>query len=74
MEVMSPGDTVEEVEEKILDYLEAGTRLIWITNPRTRTITVYRSLTDIRVLTVDDTLDGGNVLPGFSVSIKNVFG
>lgn len=74
VEVMSPGDTVEEVEEKILDYLEAGTRLIWITNPRTRTITVYRSLTDIHVLTTNDTLDGGNVLPGFTVSVKDIFG
>jgi Uma2 family endonuclease len=73
VEVVSPGDTAEEVEEKILDYLEAGVRLLWIVNPRTRTVAVYRSLSDIRVLTLDDSLEGYDVLPGFTVPVREIF-
>lgn len=74
VEVVSPGDSAEEVEEKILDYLEAGVRLLWIINPRTRTVAVYRSLTDIRVLTLEDNLEGYDVLPGFTVPVRELFG
>lgn len=74
VEVVSPDDSAEEVDNKILDYLEAGTRLLWIVKPRSKTITVYRSLTDIRVLTVSDTLEGYDVLPGFTVPVREIFG
>lgn len=73
VEVVSPGDSAEEVEEKTLEYLQAGARLVWIVRPRARTITVYRSLKQVRVLTPDDTLDGDDVLPGFTVPVKEVF-
>ncbi len=43
VEVVSPGDRDEEVQRKVMDYLEAGTKLVWIVRPRTETVTVYRS-------------------------------
>ena len=42
VEVVSPTDTLEEVEEKVDDYLDAGARSVWVVNPRRRTVTVYR--------------------------------
>ena len=72
-EVVSPGDTDEEVQTKILEYLQAGTSVVWIVRPRTRTVTVYRSLSDIRVLTDQDTLTCDDLLPGFSVPVSDLF-
>jgi Uma2 family endonuclease len=74
VEVMSPGDTDEEVRMKVLDYLNAGTRLIWIVSPRTQTVTVYQSLSEIKVLTREETLDGGDVLPGLTIAVSEIFG
>ena len=73
VEVMSPEDTVEEVEAKVLEYLRSGTRLVWVAHPRTQTITAYRSLDKVRVLTTNDTLDGDDVLPGFAVPVRDIF-
>jgi Uma2 family endonuclease len=73
VEVISPNDSDEDVEAKVLDYLQAGTRLVWIIRPRTRTVTVYRSREDIRLLTAEETLEGGDVLPGFSVPVREIF-
>lgn len=73
VEVISPADTDEEVEAKVLDYLQAGTRMVWLVRPRTRTITVYKSKQDIRLLTEKDTLEGDEVLPGFSIGVEAVF-
>ena len=73
VEVISPSETVDEVESKVIDYLGAGSALVWLLYPRTQTATVYRSLTDIEILTIEDTLTGGDLLPGFSVSLKEIF-
>ncbi len=73
VEVTSPEDSVEEVESKVLEYLRAGTKLVWVANPRTKTITVYQSLQNVRVLTSDDTLDGADVLPGFAAGVNEIF-
>jgi len=73
VEVISPTETVEEVEAKLIDYLEAGARLVWLIYPRTQTITVYRSLTDVDILTAADTLDGGELLPGFVTAVSEIF-
>ena len=73
VEVVSPTDADEEIQEKVLEYLEAGTKLVWIIRPRTRTITVYRSLSQVRVLMENDMLDGADVLPGFTVAVKEIF-
>jgi Uma2 family endonuclease len=73
VEVISPNDVYTEVEEKVFDWLEAGAKMVIVVNPRKRAVTVYRSLTEIVVLTESDTLDGGDVVPGWSIAIKDVF-
>jgi Uma2 family endonuclease len=73
VEVISPGDTYTEVEEKVLEWLEAGARMVVVVNPRKHAVTVYRSLTDIVVLTENDTLDGGDVVPGWTMAVKEIF-
>lgn len=73
VEVISPGDTYTEVEEKVSDWLSADTRMVLVLNPRTRTVTVYTSQTHIMRLTEADTLTGGEVLPGFSCQVADLF-
>ena len=74
VEVVSPNDTAEDVEAKVLDYLAAGAKMVWIVRPRTRTVTVYRSLREVQVLRPGDMLDGGDVLPGFTTPVETLFG
>lgn len=73
VEVVSPNDLYTEVDEKVTDWLEAGTRMVVIINPRKRTVTVYRSLLQIVVLREQDLLDGGEVVPGWSLPIADIF-
>jgi Uma2 family endonuclease len=73
VEVISPGDTYSEVEEKVLEWLDAGTRMVIVLDPRKRTATVYRSRNDIRVLTEDNVLDGADVVPGWRLRVGEIF-
>ncbi|CAN5269089.1 Uma2 family endonuclease [soil metagenome] len=73
VEVISPGDSYIEVEEKVFDWLEAGTKIVVVVNPRKRSATVYRSLVNITVLTETDVLDGEEVLPGFRLAVQEIF-
>lgn len=73
VEVLSPKDTVSEVEEKVAEWLEWGTRQVWVISPKLRTVTVYRSLADISTLTENETLDGEAVVPGFSYRVAKLF-
>jgi Uma2 family endonuclease len=73
VEVVSPGDTYSEVEENVNDWLDAGTRMVLVLNPRTRMVTVYTSSVDVVRLTESDTLDGGEVLPGFACRVADLF-
>lgn len=73
VEIVSPSNTLPELQEKVLQYLEAGTRLVWIVDPTTRTAIEYRSRDDIRLLTGAEELDGGDVLPGFRVTLREIF-
>ena len=73
VEVVSPGDTAEEVDDKIRRWFAAGIELAWIFYPTGRSVTVYKSLDDIRVLTENDTLSGENVLAGFSCRVGDLF-
>ncbi|HIP69801.1 MAG TPA: Uma2 family endonuclease, partial [Anaerolineae bacterium] len=51
VEIISPNETVADIEDKVIDYLEAGSQQVWLIYPRTKTVTVYRSLNDIHILT-----------------------
>lgn len=74
VEVLSPSDTVRKVEAKVAAWLEAGARAVWVVSPKLHTVTVYRSLIDIVTLTEKDTLDGGDVVPGFRIALAEIFG
>jgi len=73
VEVISPSDSAERIQSKIADWLEAGTRLLWIIYPNTQTVTEYRSLTEARVLSARETLNGYDVLPGFTCPVSELF-
>ena len=73
VEVVSPGDSPREVREKIADWMRAGVRLLWAIDPATRSVTIYRSPEEFSVLSEEDTLDGGQVIPGFSTDIRDLF-
>ncbi len=73
VEVVSPDDTAGEVEEKVQEYLAAGSRLVLVVHPRTQTITVYRPDGTASVLRAGDTFDGGEVMPGFTMPVAEVF-
>jgi Uma2 family endonuclease len=73
VEIVSPSNTAAEVLDKVADYLEAGTRLVWIVEPGRRSVTEYRSRNEIRLLQGDDELLGHDVLPGFSLKIAEIF-
>ena len=73
VEVASRTDTLHEVVEKAFAYLETGTQLVWVLEPRSKTVTVYRSETDITLLTRNDTLTGEEVIKGFSCQVATLF-
>jgi Uma2 family endonuclease len=73
VEVISPYDRASDVQDKMKDYLVAGVRLVWLVDPHSHTVTVYKSLDQVKVLLEEDTLDGGDVLPGFSLPLTELF-
>jgi Uma2 family endonuclease len=72
-EVISKGNTPKEMELKLKDYFKAGVRIVWFVYPKTQTAIVYTSVTAKKELGKDDSLDGGKVLPGFSLPLKILF-
>lgn len=72
IEVISPSNDADEIHSKVLDFLKYGTRLVWVFYPRSRTVVVHTA-SGSRTLSVDDTLDGGEVLPGFAVLVRDIF-
>jgi Uma2 family endonuclease len=72
-EVISPSDTFKRIEEKVKQWLESGVRLLWVVSPKMRNVTIYRTLLDVEVLTEKDTLDGGDVIPGFQIKVAEIF-
>ena len=73
VEVVSPGDMINEVDDKVESWLDGGAAMVWVVNPKSRNVTVYRSATEITVLAENDTLDGRDVVPGFRCSIAEIF-
>ena len=73
VEVVSPSDTASELQSKVCTWLDAGCRLVWVVHPATRSVTVYRSREDVRVLGEGDALDGGPVFEGFSAGVRELF-
>ena len=75
VEVVSPNETYAQVTEKALAWLEAGSLMVLVLNPgeARRTVTVYRSAEDIRVLSEGDTIDGADVVPGWKLPVTELF-
>jgi Uma2 family endonuclease len=73
VEIMSPDDRWQEVNEKLRDDFSIGVRLVWVGNPAEPAVYAYRSLTDVRRFGSDDELTGDEVLPGFSVRVATLF-
>jgi Uma2 family endonuclease len=73
IEVVSPSDQAEDVYDKAPKYVESGVRVVWVLWPRRRGISVHMKDGTTRELGLNDELDGGDVLPGFSVRVTKVF-
>ena len=73
VEVISPTDRRADVQLKVAEYFAAGTRLVWVVDPATRTVCVYRSSDDVRTLTDDAVLTGDGVLPEFRCPVHRCF-
>lgn len=73
VEVLSASNTPGEMARKRLDYFTTGVRLVWEIDPEARTVTVYTGVNAFEALTAADTLDGGDVLPGFRLPLADLF-
>jgi Uma2 family endonuclease len=73
VEVLSPGDTMGEVTEKIEEWLAAGCAAVWTIDPKLRTVTVYQSPTNVQVRTAGETLVVDSVVRGFSCPVDELF-
>jgi len=72
VEVISPGDRPRWILDKVGEYLEAGVRLVWVIDPQKSSAVVYRSVTDVREIGLDEYLEGGDVLPGFRCQLREI--
>jgi Uma2 family endonuclease len=73
VEILSPNDTIEEIEEKVTTYRRAGVPLIWIVNPYSQTVTVHRAGARPALFNVDQELSGESDLPGLRVPVARLF-
>ncbi len=73
VEVVSPSNSAAELFDKVTDHFEAGARRVWVVYPEERIIHDYASLDEIHVLRGDASLDGGDVLPGSSIKLADLF-
>ncbi len=73
VEVISPGNSVEEIQDKVEQYLAAGTTLVWIVYPKRKMVHVHRQSNVIKVLRENDELTGEDILPNFKVRLIEIF-
>ncbi len=73
VEVISPGNSRREMEEKVKEYFAAGVRMVWMVYPKRRTVTIHRPEVEAVTLTENEMLDGQDVVPGFQYSIAKLF-
>jgi len=73
VEVVSPGDTASDIRDKVDLYRAAGTGLVWVIYPALRKVDVYLPDGTAREVGAEGTLDGGEVLPGLQIAVKEVF-
>lgn len=73
VEILSPGNTIEEIHDKIVEYFENDTRLVWVIHPAEKYVLVYHSPEPDRLLRPQDSLDGEAIVPGFSIGVAELF-
>lgn len=73
VEVLSPDETTSDTNEKLDDYRAAGTLLLWVVDPRKRLVAVYAADGPTRWFRSGDTLDCGDVIPGFTIAVDDLF-
>lgn len=75
VEVLSEGNTKAEMRQKVKEYFESGSKLVWLIDPSTSSIAIYDADSEVpaRTLREHEVLDGGNVLPGFTVPVADLF-
>ncbi len=73
VEVISPNDLAYDIDERVADYLGAGTRLVWVINPVQRTVLIYRQDGSIAGVREGGDLDGEDVIPGFRCPVYSLF-
>lgn len=73
VEVVESTDRAKDVLSKVYQWLDAGCRAVWLADPASRSVTVYRSRNEIRVLAATEQLPGEDVVPGFSLPVAEVF-
>lgn len=73
VEVLSPSERPADIAAKVAMYLNAGVQLIWLVDPRAHTVAIHTPEQQARTLGETDELDGGDVLPGFRVSVATLF-
>ena len=73
VDIVSTRDRRLEIEEKIADYLEAGTKAVIVVYPRSRSVSIHRSTEDTTILTDVDTLEVSDIIPGWSMPVSRIF-
>jgi Uma2 family endonuclease len=73
VEILSPDDRWGDLVDKLSEYFAVGVQVVWVADPKTQSVYVYRSPDKVQHFSVEDALPGGDVLPGFSVSVAELF-
>ncbi len=73
VEILSPSDKQEEIDEKVDGYLRAGVRLVWVVDPHDQTVTIYQASVPPSLVNVTQELSGEPCLPGFRVPVAQIF-
>ena len=73
VEIISPNNTFEEIHNKLVQYFENGTRLVWVILPDEECVLVYRRPKPSKLLQLEDSLDGEDVVPNFNLPLSELF-
>ena len=73
VEVISPNDTYTEVSAKVIEWLESGVQIVIVIDPSKQRAEIHRSLTERDPISIDGTLDAANVIPGWSLALRDLF-
>jgi len=74
VEVLSDSQTFSEMTKKALEYLAGGSKMVWLVDPEPRRVVIFTPPDHVHILGPEETLEGGDVLPGFSCKVEEMFG